>query len=315
MWPVTGVIPSSVPQLALLMTDVARDGRDPSSDAMSVVRRWGGPLHGQHPSRCSQARRSGGASPAVRFVIAGQLLVCRGGPARRLTRRRRRTGLRVLQVRGWRRAQLMGPRGASTRSRPPRPARASGPPARRCREPLGDPAHLAVEDGRRGRRSGRAGRSVPRRAQASRDAKDPGQRVELILGDALPADPGPSQSRGAGRAQRRSSRRRLTGELGDPLPVEVVALVVERDGHVERVASGDDVGRARVERQPVERRVGLDEPPVSLRCESARRRRRGKREPVQPRRQRRERGRKVGVWTRAARRSSASKSSHSSSEC
>jgi hypothetical protein len=45
----------------------------------------------------------------------------------------------------------------------------------------------------------------------------------------------------------------------------VAAVVVERHGHVQRVPGGDDVGDARVERNPVQRGVRLDEPPVLLR--------------------------------------------------
>ena len=59
----------------------------------------------------------------------------------------------------------------------------------------------------------------------------------------------------------------LAGEPTDALAVEVVALVVERHGHVEGMAPDDDVRRAHVERNSVEWRVRLHEPTVLLRGE------------------------------------------------
>ena len=63
---------------------------------------------------------------------------------------------------------------------------------------------------------------------------------------------------------RRSSGSGTTQELADPPPVEILALVVEGHRHVEGIPHGDDVGAPRIERDPVERGVGLDEPPVAL---------------------------------------------------
>ena len=89
---------------------------------------------------------------------------------------------------------------------------------------------------------------------------------------------------------------RLTGELGDPDPIEVVALVVERHGHVQRVPGHDDVGRSRVEHHSVERRVGLHEPAVVLRREVGLELVPRQDEPVHPGGQLPERGRQLGVW-------------------
>ena len=67
--------------------------------------------------------------------------------------------------------------------------------------------------------------------------------------------------------QRRARDRdggRPAGQLGDPLPVEVVALVVERDGHVQGVARDHHVGRPAVEDHTVEGCVGLDDASTGL---------------------------------------------------
>jgi hypothetical protein len=57
----------------------------------------------------------------------------------------------------------------------------------------------------------------------------------------------------------------LTRELAHPGPVDVVALVAQRHDHVERVAGSHEVRRAVVDRDPVQWRVGLDEPSMALR--------------------------------------------------
>ena len=69
------------------------------------------------------------------------------------------------------------------------------------------------------------------------------------------------------RRPRCVGRRRFPGERADAFAIEVVALVVQRHRHVERVPRDHDEGGARVEGDPVERRVRLEEPPVLLRRE------------------------------------------------
>jgi len=58
---------------------------------------------------------------------------------------------------------------------------------------------------------------------------------------------------------------RQADQLPEPGAVDVAAVVVERYGHIQRVPGGDQVGDARVERNPVQRGVRFDESPVLLR--------------------------------------------------
>ena len=58
---------------------------------------------------------------------------------------------------------------------------------------------------------------------------------------------------------------RLGPELPHPVHVEVLVVMLHGDRDVPRVTTDDDVGGPGIERQPVERGVGLDEPPVVLR--------------------------------------------------
>ncbi len=90
----------------------------------------------------------------------------------------------------------------------------------------------------------------------------PGQRVEPGAGIALPVDEAqqPLVQRGQGRAVLLG----LPGELGHAAAIDVVTVVVQGDGHVERVASDDDVGGAGVQRHAVERGMGLDDTAVRL---------------------------------------------------
>jgi hypothetical protein len=120
------------------------------------------------------------------------------------------------------------------------------------------------------------------------------QGVELLARPAVPVDPG-KQPIPQRRSHRGAHRRSISScELAHALPIEVVTLVIERDRHVERVPRDDEVGRPCVDRNPIERRVRLDEPPVTLsrelRVDLVARRD----QPVEPRRQRRERRRQVG---------------------
>jgi hypothetical protein len=64
--------------------------------------------------------------------------------------------------------------------------------------------------------------------------------------------------------QGRLCRLGAAGQRPDLCAVEVIALVVERHGRVERMAGRHDVGGAGVEGNPVQRRVRLDEAPVLL---------------------------------------------------
>jgi len=81
----------------------------------------------------------------------------------------------------------------------------------------------------------------------------------VIVGDPVeqPVVQGRERWRGRGRLG-------LAGQLPEPDAVDVAAVMVERHGHVQRVPGGDQVGDARVERNPVQRGVRLDEPPVLL---------------------------------------------------
>ena len=91
------------------------------------------------------------------------------------------------------------------------------------------------------------------------------ERVEVFGGVRLPVDPA-AQPLVQRRLRRfRLGRPRGADELGLAHPVDVGAVEVKGDGRVERVAAHDDIGRPVVEGHPVERGVGLDDPPMRLR--------------------------------------------------
>ena len=81
---------------------------------------------------------------------------------------------------------------------------------------------------------------------------------------------------------RRCLRFGLAQELSDPPAVEVLALVEEGHRHVEGIPHGHDVGAPRLEGDPVERGVGLDEPAVPLGRELGVHRVPGSDQPVEP---------------------------------
>ena len=89
----------------------------------------------------------------------------------------------------------------------------------------------------------------------------------------------------------RPGRLGLAGQLPEPRAVDVVALVVERHGHVERMPGRHDVGGARIEGNPVQRRMCLDEPPVLLGGKLGIHLLARHDQVIQPRRELRERGR------------------------
>ena len=140
-------------------------------------------------------------------------------------------------------------------------------------EPSGHPPHLPLEVGGQlvvvheqhvGRRTPGPGvGQVPEQA---------GQRVQVVP-RVLAGHPGSRVAVDVGHQPvvqrlarpRRPGRRGRPGQRGDPGPVQVVALVVEGHRGVQRVPAGDDVPGPRVERDPVQRGVRLDEPPVPLR--------------------------------------------------
>ncbi len=134
-------------------------------------------------------------------------------------------------------------------------------------------------------------RPVPAAPRVAGVVQHADERVHLLLRACLGGGPGhePVVQR---RPVHPRSRRR-PGERCQPLPVDVVALVVQRHGQVERVPGDHDIGRARVERDPVERGVRLDDPPVLLGLEPAYDVLDGLDRVVEPRREHRQRRRQV----------------------
>ena len=75
---------------------------------------------------------------------------------------------------------------------------------------------------------------------------------------------------------------RVTGQLTHPFPVEVSTLVIERHGHVQGMASRDQVSHLLHDRQSIKWGVGLDEPAVILTGEQSVDIATGSAEPVEP---------------------------------
>ena len=195
-------------------------------------------------SRCSQASRSGGARRGRRAPGSGRarrrVEQLAPGPERAATEEGRAVleharrvgaslvGPRAHPRRRWRASTSSGQRASGT-SMPSRPAM---------------PAHLAVE----------VGRQVVVVHQHDVRLVAPGPGVAQVPQHARAASPAPragrrparssrrSQSRSGSRADRGAAGAGCAGELAQPLPVEVVALVVQRHGHVQRVAGDHDVG-------------------------------------------------------------------------
>ena len=142
-----------------------------------------------------------------------------------------------------------GQRSSGTVTSRRRPAAASRPPSRT-----------------RGRRSARArcwaraGGTTRRSRARRRRAASPGTR-----GGRRPSRSSPAATPQGRPGSGWLARRRRAGQLAHALPVQVGALVVERDGHVEGMAGDDDVGRPGIDDHAVEGGVRLEEPPVVLR--------------------------------------------------
>ena len=77
----------------------------------------------------------------------------------------------------------------------------------------------------------------------------------------------------------------MSGQLGDPVTVEVVALVVQGHRHVQGIARHHDVRRPRVPDHAVEGRVGLDHPATRLSLQTGEETRLRLAQPVDPGRQ------------------------------
>ena len=214
------------------------------------------------PSRWSQASRSAGAMVAHALVVVRQLA---GAQQRRAVPRDAvaEEGRRVLQDAepvGGRRARGLPHRLEGGGPDQPGPAcLVDGDP-----EPRRQPAHGAVEVGEQvvvvhQHDVGRAPAS-PGVGEVQHGA---GEGVEPLPGIALPVDEPhqPLVQRWEGRAPGLG----VPGELRHAPAVDVGAVVVERDRHVERVAAHHDVGHPVVERHAVERGVRLDDAPTLLR--------------------------------------------------
>ena len=231
--------------------------RRPGSRPRSPRARWRRP-------RGAARQQVGGRQLAGACAVAGEPVVAEQRPPGTGACRARKNAGRSLSTppRVGGEPVGVGPHPLERRRPRPAPATVVG---HLDAQPAGEPAHLAVEVGRqvvvvhehdvglvRGGPTRRTGATCT-----------PGSESISSRGSSSLSIQPRSQSR---ERQPRGGRGCVGAgwpvSCGDPLPVEVVALVVERDGHVERVPGDHDVRGPRVERHAVERGVGLDEPPV-----------------------------------------------------
>jgi hypothetical protein len=106
-------------------------------------------------------------------------------------------------------------------------------------------------------------RPVPSLPRVGEVPHDSGKRVELLFRVRVALDPS-SQPLLEGTPGTPLRNPWLTDELGEAFAVEVGCLVIEGHGHVERVTCHHDVADLGLEREPVQRRVRLDESAMLL---------------------------------------------------